>query len=397
VVEDDGVTFNLMGHTYELTNTFVAAAIGTVANRSGNLTVTNGTLKLPTAADLEIASVANGKGVLTVGAGGSIGPANNRPELKVGLNGDGTLEIISGGIVVANQVTLGVSSGSNGTVKVTGNGSSLHIVGGLDMRGAGSGTLRIETGGFVSVGDLQLGGNDELHLEGGRLYAGSVNSPGFFWTSGTFSFVQFSDDLTIPNGCVLDSIPSSPGHVIGSLTLLPGATTRVGKGSLGFGQIQVDGHVVLGGGNLQLSGSGFMPSSPIEIITTGLGISGSFANVANGQRLAVGDGSFLVNYGPGSPFDPKSVFISSFQPATPGDFDVDGDVDGNDFLVWQRGDSPNHGNAADLVAWRVNFGISGAAAVSSAVPESTAATLTIVAATAALVVSGRRQPNARKP
>ena len=46
-MEDDGVKFNLMGHTYELTNPFVAVALGTVPNRSGDLTVTNGTLKLP--------------------------------------------------------------------------------------------------------------------------------------------------------------------------------------------------------------------------------------------------------------------------------------------------------------------------------------------------------------
>jgi hypothetical protein len=43
--------------TYELENNFVAAALGTVQNpnRSGDLTVTHGTLRLPFAANLEIA------------------------------------------------------------------------------------------------------------------------------------------------------------------------------------------------------------------------------------------------------------------------------------------------------------------------------------------------------
>jgi hypothetical protein len=53
--------------------------------------------------------------------------------------------------------------------------------------------------------------------------------------------------------------------------------------------------------------------------------------------------------------------------AKPGDFDLDGDVDGRDFLVWQRGGSPNPRSAADLALWKTNFGTAVAAA--GAVPE----------------------------
>jgi hypothetical protein len=53
--------------------------------------------------------------------------------------------------------------------------------------------------------------------------------------------------------------------------------------------------------------------------------------------------------------------------AKPGDFDVDGDVDGADFLVWQRGGSPNPLSAADLATWKGNFG--SAVAAAGAVPE----------------------------
>ena len=48
-----------------------------------------------------------------------------------------------------------------------------------------------------------------------------------------------------------------------------------------------------------------------------------------------------------------------------GDFDLDGDVDGRDFLVWQR--NPGVG---DLVNWQANYG--GGAVISgmgTAVPE----------------------------
>jgi hypothetical protein len=53
--------------------------------------------------------------------------------------------------------------------------------------------------------------------------------------------------------------------------------------------------------------------------------------------------------------------------AKPGDFDLDGDVDGADFLVWQRGGSPNPLSAADLAIWKGGFG--SAEAVAGAVPE----------------------------
>lgn len=55
-----------------------------------------------------------------------------------------------------------------------------------------------------------------------------------------------------------------------------------------------------------------------------------------------------------------------------GDFDEDGDVDGNDFVVWQRGVGTAY-DASDLADWRSNYG-SGGGGISS-VPEPTAAVL----------------------
>lgn len=52
-----------------------------------------------------------------------------------------------------------------------------------------------------------------------------------------------------------------------------------------------------------------------------------------------------------------------------GDFDGDGDVDGRDFLRWQRGQSPNPLSASDLAAWRANYGAGSLIATATAVPE----------------------------
>ena len=54
--------------------------------------------------------------------------------------------------------------------------------------------------------------------------------------------------------------------------------------------------------------------------------------------------------------------------APPGDFDFDGDVDGRDFLVWQRGGSTTALSASDLADWQANYGV-GPLASSASVPE----------------------------
>jgi len=60
----------------------------------------------------------------------------------------------------------------------------------------------------------------------------------------------------------------------------------------------------------------------------------------------------------------------------PGDFDIDGDVDGADFLTWQLGFGTIY-NAADLAAWEANYGaVAPLAATSTAVPEPSTAALT---------------------
>ncbi len=58
-----------------------------------------------------------------------------------------------------------------------------------------------------------------------------------------------------------------------------------------------------------------------------------------------------------------------------GDFDNDQDVDGNDFLTWQRGFGSTY-DAADLADWKANFGMSPSI---SAVPEPSALALSLIA------------------
>ena len=68
------------------------------------------------------------------------------------------------------------------------------------------------------------------------------------------------------------------------------------------------------------------------------------------------------------------AFVAKYSDVSmPGDFDGDGDVDGNDFLTWQRGESPIPLSSSDLTEWQENFGnvTSSMTAASTGVPEPT--------------------------
>ena len=73
-----------------------------------------------------------------------------------------------------------------------------------------------------------------------------------------------------------------------------------------------------------------------------------------------------------------------------GDFDSDGDVDGRDFLIWQRGGSPNPMSPADLALWRGNFGLGSTVAAGASIPEPRAALLAVSLALFALLYQRQR-------
>jgi hypothetical protein len=78
--------------------------------------------------------------------------------------------------------------------------------------------------------------------------------------------------------------------------------------------------------------------------------------------------------GAGTGNDVVLIGLSSEVSGTPGDFDSDGDVDGRDFLVWQRGGSTPGGplSAGDLQDWQTNYG-NGPLSAITAVPEPSSA------------------------
>ena len=102
----------------------------------------------------------------------------------------------------------------------------------------------------------------------------------------------------------------------------------------------------------------------------------------NGERL------------PLTPFDVAVLADIGYPLAAPSltaDFNGDGSVDGADFLVWQRGESPDPFSASDLTIWKARYGAGvDAVAAATTVPEPTTAPLLVVSATTAAYWRRRR-------
>jgi alpha-tubulin suppressor-like RCC1 family protein len=124
----------------------------------------------------------------------------------------------------------------------------------------------------------------------------------------------------------------------------------------------------------------------------------AFGNNSGGQ-LGIGSGTGVggsivpipinaTNLGGQIVTQVEAHFFTSFlltEPALPGDFDLDGSVDGADFLAWQR-----NSGVGDLGDWRAHFGTgASSAAAPTAVPEPTGATLRLALAVMSLSRSRR--------
>jgi hypothetical protein len=138
----------------------------------------------------------------------------------------------------------------------------------------------------------------------------------------------------------------APGHSIGTTVIggsyvqFPNGELEIEIGPSGNPQndvVNVFYNVSLGGQLRLALIDGFVPTAQqtFTILQAGIqagNLSGTFSNVATGQRLATIDGlgSFRVHYGPGSAFNPKQIVLANFLSSTPGDCDIDGYVDLDD-------------------------------------------------------------------
>ncbi len=274
--------------------------------------------------------------VIVTGAGSTW---TNSNLVSVGNNGTGSLTIAAGGHVSSGNGFVGIGSGSNGEADLAGAGSTWTIGQKLTVGGGIFGLLDIKAGGVVSVAEdtiLMPGG--AIKLEGGEFGTSAISFQGggrFLWTSGTLHVGTYHGDLTTPNGGLL-----APGTSAGSTLILGNymqqtdGAVEIEIGGLGQGTqfdfVNVTGTALIDGELRLKLINGFHPtSSQTFLIFNAASLLGIFNNAGNGQRVTTSDNvsSFLVHYGPGSPFNPNQVILSDFERTfLHGDFNHDGQV-----------------------------------------------------------------------
>jgi endonuclease/exonuclease/phosphatase family metal-dependent hydrolase len=265
---------------------------------------------------------------------------------------DGTLTTASSSGVVA--LDLG-SDGGVGTLRVAGNGTVAHrgalqLAGGADRSGSG----RLEViGSAANVRFNQLA-NADGRLEGG--------SEAMFWQADA-------------SGVTPLVIEGSGGGIVQPVQLQHPEELAANTG--GGGLLSGDGIA------LQLDLTALSDSHVITLIDnrSSQPITGFFENGASGmlydegaELLGLGfNGTVTISYqgssGVGSAGN--DVILQLTAASDPADFDGDGDVDGADFLVWQRGER----DPARLELWKSAFGRANSAQLATVIPEPTTSML----------------------
>jgi len=391
-------TVDGLGSTWTTTGT-LAVGNGALTISNGGSVVTNGLF-----GTLAAESVWNAD-VTVVGQGSSWSLAGAL--LTVGFDGAAAINILDGGNVVNLDARLAAGTGSTGAVLVSGAGSTWTIGGRLGVGGdagtlvsGGTGTLHIQPGASVNVAQNIVVFSDGLvQLEGGTLDAEEISLQGggqFDFDSGTLHVRTFNSSLVNHGGTLApgrvppDGWSAGATTIIGSYAQQSDAMLQIEIGGTAPGAFDVVNVGTIAGisGQLQLALiDGFEPAAgdAFTVLTTAGGIFGTFANVANGQRLTTtgGLGSFVVNYGAGSLFDDNQIVLSNFLAAADlGDYNFEGAVDAADYVVWRKGVGVES-TLTNYNLWLANYGTALSAGTSGGpppAPEPAAAMPIMVAA-----------------
>ncbi|MDZ4658959.1 MAG: hypothetical protein SH868_15390 [Bythopirellula sp.] len=191
------------------------------------------------------------------------------------------------------------------------------------------------------------------HITGASA-AQRITLPGYVKGVGTFDNVNFTGTFA-PGLSPTSLVVGNVGFSNSSLLVM-----ELGGTSPGSGYDQILSSGALGfDGTLQLALiNGFAPAAGQSFnLFDWANVSGTF------------DSLTLPTLGAGLSWDTSQLYsagLLSVSTSIPGDFDLDGDVDGRDFLAWQRGGSPNPFSAGDLGDWQGNYGVGGLATTTAA-------------------------------
>ncbi len=359
-------------YVYDANSLLVVNQLNVGHTGSGALAISGGG-KVEVGVLLDIGFQNSGVGTVTVsGAGSTLDALDN--DIAVGISGTGSLEVSAGGQIVNSKV-LGVGGGANphnNSFDVMGAGSAVH-------------TTHLSVGFNNSVGDSTVTVSDNAHM----VVANNI-------TLGSRA------TLDTTSGAI-DATDATPSADLGSLRVglngwLNGAGTVKGNvfsvdtglvSVSGNGTMTIDGDFTQTTGQLFFTLNGPNPAQYSHLNILGdatfggvLNVSKSFSFVPSAGdtfdllSFASSSGTFstiqLPTLASGLTWDTSQLYstgVLSVAASLAGDFDHDGDVDGRDFLIWQRGGSPSPLSGTDLADWQANYGVGALTAANVTVPE----------------------------
>lgn len=264
-----------------------------------------------------------------------------------------------------------------GTLSIT-NGGAVHAEMPVIIQG---GALVVDSESLLDI-DPTFGG-DLINLVGGHVLGAGTIQPGVFFANAGVVAPGDSDDHT------LDILGIFTQTDLGTLEIEIGEPIE----TTFHDQLNVSNGAALDGDLAVALVNSFVPEPADSfVILDSSNLTGFFVNALPGQRLVTTDGmgSFIVNYGAGSTFDPNQVVLSDFLPTFPADFDMDGDVDNTDLAIWEDAygvndladaDGDGDSDGEDFLPWQEQFTGSLPLAAATAVPEPATLFLSLAAIT----------------
>ena len=217
--------------------------------------------------------------------------------ITVGNTGTGTMNVLNGGIVTTNFTSvIGFNGGSVGFVTVNGAGSAWSALT-LDIGNGGAGTLNILNGGVVTTtSDAQL----SLTLAGTGL--ATVDGAGSVWniTDDLFAGFNGTAAVNITNGGVVNNDAASLAFnqgAAGSVTVDGAGSQWTNTGDLTVG-VAGSGTMGITAGGVVTSAAGLIANDATSSSTVEVNGNGSLWTTNGALRVGVsGTGSLFISAG----------------------------------------------------------------------------------------------------
>jgi hypothetical protein len=242
----------------------------------------------------------------------------------------------------------------------------------------------VDTSAAGSIGIRALAGT--VLMSGGSVRGAEA---GVLVNGGTFTFSGGS----IRDGIVAQGAGSlfemSAGTVSNrSVTASAGATIAISGGTIFNSRVQASGatsRVDLNGGDISWLDA--LDGAEAHVFGTSFSVNGTPVCFAVNYTLPATAAYMAVNYAnqtsAGFKLNQTGGGTITLHMRSPGDFDGDSDVDGFDFLKWQRGQVAGAVSLSHLSAWEANFGsVAGASGSTTPIPEPSSWIIMLVALTA---------------